>query len=143
MNAHDDEQTELLRQIWNQIKQLDRNLGHKIDQTNERLDQTNERLDQTREELGARIDQVRVDLSARIDQTNERIDQTNERLDQTIERLDHTNLRIDDLALDVRALRAATQVGFETLARGGARQDERIEELRTRIERVESHVGLR
>ena len=81
MNSNDSEQTELLRNIWQEMKALGHNLGSRIDQTNSRLDQTNERLDQT----------------------NERLDQTNERLDQGFEtlgrRIDELGERIDNVLL--------------------------------------------
>jgi hypothetical protein len=65
-----DDQTEILRAIWNELKALkatfDRriealgiDLGSRIDQTNERLDQTNERLEAVRIELRAEDDALR------------------------------------------------------------------------------------
>lgn len=60
------EQTEILRGIWQSIKDLGTNLGGRIDQTNVRLDQTN----------------------ARLDQTNSCLDHDNARLDGALERLD-------------------------------------------------------
>ena len=87
MDPRNDEQTELLRWIWNEIKELGRNLGSRIDQTNAKLEQT------------------RNELSARIHQTNERIDQTNERLEELRDELStritqseiHTATAITDL----------------------------------------------
>ena len=104
MNGDNPEHTELLRNIWNQIKQLDRNLNGKIDATNERLDAMNR-------DLGTRIDA--------------------------------TNARLDDVKLELGALRGATHAGFELLARADGRRDRDVEELRSRLERVEAHVGLR
>lgn len=46
-NGGSDEQVEILRAIWNEMKAL----NARIDKTNERLDKTNERLDAVREEL--------------------------------------------------------------------------------------------
>jgi predicted nucleic acid-binding Zn-ribbon protein len=50
-----DEQVEVLRLIWNEMKAL--NSG--VDQTNERLDKTNERLDAVRVELKDELDALR------------------------------------------------------------------------------------
>ena len=50
-----DEQVEVLRLIWNEMKAL--NSG--VDQTNERLDKTNERLDAVRVELKDERDALR------------------------------------------------------------------------------------
>lgn len=57
------EQTQLLRNIWNEMKTLGSTLGGRIDQTNQRLDQTNQRLDQ-----------MRVELKSEIAQTNSRLE---------------------------------------------------------------------
>ena len=73
MNGQDREQTELLRQIWNEMKALGSGLNRRIDklseelrgeigQTNQRLDQTNQRLDQTNQRLGA-VEGVLRDLA--------------------------------------------------------------------------------
>jgi phage shock protein A len=76
MDPRNDEQTELLRGIWNEMKELGKNLGSRIDQTNTKLDQTNSRLDQTRDELrreirqtNVRLEQLRDELSTRITQS--------------------------------------------------------------------------
>ena len=73
-----------------------RDLGMRIDATNERIDglktdlvvridrvnaDLGARIDRVNADLGARIDRVSTDLGARIDRTNERIDRTNERID--------------------------------------------------------------
>jgi hypothetical protein len=59
MNPGSDEQTELLRNIWNEMKALGQNLGGRIDQTNTRLDQTNVRLDR----LESEVKDLRLDLN--------------------------------------------------------------------------------
>lgn len=61
MDPNDREQTELLRNIWNEMKALGENLGGRIDKTNERLDKTNERL----ESLETRVDGRLAALEAR------------------------------------------------------------------------------
>lgn len=89
------------------IRELGRNLGGRIDQTNERLDQTNERLDQTNERLG------RLENGfARVEGAIEELRRTDERLG---ERIDRTNDRIDVLA-------QATALGF-------ARMETRLDEI--------------
>src|SRR5438552_2909687 len=62
MDPQSEQQTELLRLIWNEMKALGTNLGGRID------------------ELGRT-------LGARIDATNGRLDDTNARLDETNTRL--------------------------------------------------------
>ena len=70
METGNNEQTELLRAIWNEMKALGKNLGSRIDGLGARIDETNERLDKMGRDLGSRIDQTNV-------------------------RLDHANLRLD------------------------------------------------
>ena len=67
-------------QVNNHIPTQIRELGEKIDRTNQRLDQTNQRLEQ-------KIDQTNQRLGQKIDQTNQRLDQTNQRLDRLFEML--------------------------------------------------------
>ncbi|MCC6130672.1 MAG: hypothetical protein IT186_12160, partial [Acidobacteria bacterium] len=93
------EQTEILRGIWQSIKDLGQNLGGRIDQTNARLDQTNAGLDR----MNARLDQ----MNARLDQVNTRLDRTNAQLDQTNARLDSAVDRIERLEEQGESLRAA------------------------------------
>lgn len=73
MNGQNQEQTELLRNIWNELKSLGQGLGRRIDQTNERIDQTNERIDDTNRALCGRIDDTNRKLGGRIDDTNRRL----------------------------------------------------------------------
>ena len=87
MDPRNDEQTELLMGIWNEIKELGKNLGS-------RIDQTNAKLEQTRNELSARIDQT----NARIDQTNERLEELRDELSTRITQSEiHTATAITDL----------------------------------------------
>lgn len=69
MNTSDNEQTELLRAIWNEMKALGTNLGGRISETNARLDQTN-----------ARLETVVETMDRRFGETNARLDETNSRL---------------------------------------------------------------
>ena len=73
MNGQNQEQTELLRNIWNELKSLGQSLGRRIDQTNERIDQTNARIDDTNRTLGDRFDETNRTLGGRIDDTNRRL----------------------------------------------------------------------
>jgi hypothetical protein len=117
MDSRNDEQTELLRNIWNQIKDLDRNLSVRIDHTNQEVASLKQEVTDVRLELGARIDGVKQEVA---------------------------QLRgdVQEVKLEAKAGRIASQSTFELLARADARQRSDIEELRDRLERVERHVGL-
>ena len=110
MDSSDNEQTELLRNIWNQIKQLDRSLGQRIDATNERLDATNERIDAAHRELTAFKEQVTEGLAS-------------------------VRSEIGGVRVEVGGLRTAMHAGFELVARGDAQRDRAIDELRGRLDR--------
>lgn len=58
------EQVEVLRLIWQELKDLGRNLGGRIDETNRRLDETNVRLDNVRTELKGEISGLRTELKS-------------------------------------------------------------------------------
>ncbi len=60
------EQVEVLRLIWQELKDLGRNLGGRIDATNARLDETNARLDNVRIELKGEISGLRTELKEEI-----------------------------------------------------------------------------
>ncbi|MBI5480693.1 MAG: hypothetical protein HY906_17680 [Deltaproteobacteria bacterium] len=79
-----DEQTEILRGIWQELKDLGKNLGDRIDRTNQRLDETRDavraELAETRDALRAELAETRRELSARIDGTNTRLDKVEEAL---------------------------------------------------------------
>ena len=128
MDPNNDEQTEILRNIWNDMKAL----NGRIDQTNARLDRNNETV---KHELGV--------LGGRVDAVGDRVDGVCERLDSLTERVDGISERLDGLTLEVRAVRTATQSGFELFARNDNRRDRDLDELRGRVDRIEEHVGLR
>jgi hypothetical protein len=82
MNPESDEQTAILRNIWQEIKALGESLGGRIDQTNEglaavrtdlgaRIEQTNVRLDLVRTELSTEISAMRTELGARLERVEE------------------------------------------------------------------------
>lgn len=82
MQPDSDEQTAILRNIWQEIKALGQNLGGRVDQTNDglaalrtdlgaRIDQTNVRLDLVRTEVSAEIAAVRTELGARLEKVEE------------------------------------------------------------------------
>jgi hypothetical protein len=147
MNPDNNEQAELLRNLWNQLKDVQSTLRSDIAKVNTdlcaRIDGTNDRIDGT----NARLDKLGADLGARIDATNERIDGTNDRLDKLGAdlgaRINETHTRLDDANLELRGLRAATQGGFELMSRANHRGDQEVDELRARLDRIEDHVGLR
>ncbi len=129
MDPNQNEQTELLRLIWTEMKALGQNLGSRIDGVSERLDSVSERLDAVRTELSERIDSVRIVLSGRIDQTNERLDQTNERLGAVEETLHEL---------------AAQQLMLGRYVKNAAdRHDGAIDELRERVTRIETTLELK
>ncbi len=116
------EQTELLRNIWNEMKAL------------------NGRIDTVRTELSGRLDAVRTDLSERIDQTNARLDQTNVRVDTLRTELKGEMIR---LRTDVTEMRRDIHVlggRIDNLLTGEHRAEHG--ELRQRVERIEKHLGL-
>ncbi len=115
MHGEDSQQTELLRNIWNEMKAVKASLE--------------KQLEATREEIGQRIDQ-----------TNERLDQTNESLDALRRRVTESEMRLatatTELANDVHELS-----GLVRDWRWEHRSDRA--ELRTRVTLIEEHVGLR
>src|SRR5207237_1048436 len=62
------EQVEVLRLIWQEIKDLGKNLGGRIDETNRRLDETKEGLESQigglRREMKAEISELRREMTA-------------------------------------------------------------------------------
>ena len=71
MDPNNNEQTELLRNIWNEMKAQGQTLNTKIENLGAKIDKTNERL----ESLGQ-------DLGTKLDKTNERLDKVEVRLDK-------------------------------------------------------------
>ena len=117
MDPKSDEQTELLRLIWNEMKALGANLGTRIDATNARLDATG------------------ASLGARIDGTNARLDRTIATIDR---RFDETNARLDSVDTVLREL-AGQQVLLGRFVRSVV--DGQIGELRDRLARVEAKLA--
>lgn len=65
MDPRNDEQTELLRHIWQEMKALGSNLGARIDAVREEQQKTNARVDRLCEEqqkTNARLDETNVRL---------------------------------------------------------------------------------
>lgn len=102
------------------IRELGRNLGGRIDQTNERLETGFTRVEDAIEQLKQTDERL-----------GERIDRTNERLERTNERLERTNERIDVLA-------QATSQGF---ARVETRLDEIIRNTGSHYRELGERVG--
>lgn len=63
MDPQDNEQTEILRGIWNEMKALGKNLGSRIDRTNERLEAVRVELGQSIDALGGEVAGLRVEVS--------------------------------------------------------------------------------
>jgi len=112
----DDQQVEILRAIWSEMKAL--NAG--VDQTNARLDQTNARLDQT----NARLEAIRVELRDEIDGLRRRVVESEVRLATAT----------TQLSMDVQALSGLIREWREEHRGDRA-------ELRARIARLEERVG--
>ena len=105
------EQTQLLRNIWNEMKTLGSTLGGRIDQTNQRLDVTNARL----ESVDARLSHVEIRL---------------ESVDTRLERVEGS---LRDLADQQLILTRVVKNVVD-------RQDEAIDDLRVRVTRIESKL---
>lgn len=121
MDEKNDEQTELLRLIWVEMKALGANLGTRIEATNNRIDATNA-------SLGARIDAMSANLGARIEATNSRLDVATEKIDS----------RLGAVEGVLREL-AAQQLMLGRFVRSVVDVD--IIELRDRIARVEAKLA--
>lgn len=76
MNAENNEQTEMLRAIWNEMKAMNANLGGRIDSLAGRFGSLEGRVDA----LGPKLDQMSLDLTTRLDEVNVRLDKTDARL---------------------------------------------------------------
>jgi outer membrane murein-binding lipoprotein Lpp len=116
------ETNKILRAMWNENKLL-----------NQKIDRVAQEVADTRRDLGARIDGVQQEVAGVRQDLGARIDGVKHDL----------GARIDDVSVEVRAVRNATQSGFELLARADARRDRELAEVRERLDRVEQHVGLR
>ncbi len=118
MTSSNDQQTEILRLIWQEIKALKSSFET--------------RLDATREELSSRLDATREELSSRIDETNERLDAQHRRTTESEMRLATATTQ---LAGDVQGLTGIIQQW---------REDHRTdrETLARRVTRLEKHTGL-
>ncbi|HEY3355801.1 MAG TPA: hypothetical protein VGQ83_21290 [Polyangia bacterium] len=126
MDPASHEQTELLRNIWNEMKALGQNLGGRIDQTNARLDQTNAGLEDVRTELGGRIDA----LGGRLDGLERTVAEGQLRVSQELGELAGAVRGVTDL-LRERAAKAARLKRCE-----GA-----ISSLKLRVKRLERTTG--
>lgn len=105
------EQTEILRGIWQSIKDLGQNLGGRIDQTNARLDQTNARLDSAVDRI-ERLEEQGESLRAAFTQMEMRLAaELVEVRGQLITLIDHLkahqadSARLNDCEVDIRDLK--------------------------------------
>jgi predicted nucleic acid-binding Zn-ribbon protein len=133
MNQENNEQTELLRNIWNEIKSVNQNLSSRIDQTNERLDLMNK-------ELRGEIASSKIDLGRRIDQTNERLDSVRSEL---ITRMTESEIRLatatNELALNVRSLSGIISEWRKEHRASTEQISQRVTRLEEWREQVETH----
>jgi len=125
MDAHNDEQTEILRGMWKDMVEANKSLNAKIDQTNATLSQMNASLSQRIDQTNATLSQMNASLSQRIDQTNSTLSafmqQTHENFGRVHRNFDKVNTRLEQRDLG----------------------STRVDDLDARLTRVETHVGLR
>lgn len=116
-----DEQVEILRAIWNEMK----GLNARVDKTNERLDGTNERLEATKDELVREMSGLRTELKSEIDVLRKNVVEVELRLATAV----------TELSTDVRELSGLIH---------GWREEHREDraDVRSRVERIEKHLGL-
>ena len=125
MDENSLEQTQLLRNIWQEMEELGTSLGGRIDQTNSRLDQTNSRLDQTNSRL-ERVENRLVRVEGRL-----------ETIDGHLESMDGRLVRVEGSLRDL----ADQQLILTRVVKNVVdRQDEAIEDLRHRVTRIESKL---
>ncbi len=130
MDPSNNEQTELLRLIWNEMKALGQNLGGRIDETNARLDQTNQRIDSTNQ----RIDAMHRELKSEIQETNQRLGSVEMRLESLETRVGSVEETLHELA--------AQQLILGRFVRNASEREGRaIDELRERVVRVEMELA--
>ncbi len=124
-----DQQVEILRLIWNEVKATKVSLETRLETG----------LRTTREELCARIDQTREELGARIDGLGASIEQVNETVDAQGRRITESEMRLatatTELARDVHELSGLLREW---------RQEHRVDHkgLKRRVENLEDHAGL-
>ncbi len=96
-------------------------------------DLTVEILREIRDEIrttNTRLDRTREDLAARIDQTNARLDQTNARLD-----------RLDEAMLDLAQQQRFVVRYVKTIAERPVPRVEEVDDLRRRVESLETRMA--
>jgi chromosome segregation ATPase len=137
-----DEQVEILRAIWNEMKSLNGRVNttnSRLDETNSRLDETNSRLEETnsrlydlRDELKAEIGALRVETKAEIRELRAELNVVHNR---SVDRDLRLATSLAELSRDVREL---------TLLVHDWRDEHRLDrhELRERVARLERHTGL-
>ena len=123
-----DEQVELLRGIWNEMKAL-----------NGRIEKTNDGLAELRGEVRTGLAEVRAEIGELRTEVRTDLTELRDRIDATHSRSVHRDMRlagsISQLALDVRDLTLVIHEWHDDQRLG----DERLE---GRVERIERHLGL-
>jgi chaperonin cofactor prefoldin len=102
MDATNDEQTEILKNIWQQMVAMNR----RIDTTNTRLDAMNENLSNKIETLTGRVDT----LTTRVDTLTGRVDAMSDRMQDNFSRIQRNFERYADL--DSRLVRVEQHIGL-------------------------------
>jgi chromosome segregation ATPase len=118
-----DEQVELLRAIWNEMKAL----NGRVDKTNTRLDDTHTRL---------------ADTSTRLDGTNERLGETNARLDglRSELRAEIGGLR-GELKAEIGGLRGELKAEIGAVRRDVASMHEELARVHSRSLERDKHLA--
>src|SRR5262245_19805018 len=135
----DSEQVEVLRLIWQELKDLGQNLGGRIDETNRRIDETNRRLESEitllRRELRAEIAELRRELKEENAELRRELKEENAELRRSMVESDmRLATEVTALAQDVRTL--LTQI-VESRVDG-----QRIWACEARIEALDRRVSL-
>jgi uncharacterized coiled-coil DUF342 family protein len=150
MDSHDNTQTEMMRQMWQQLVSINNALSAKIDTLSTKVDDV-------RTSLTARIDDTNLTLRAFMRQTHENFDRIDRELMRLDGRIDETNkslsARIDETNATVKDFKQAATENIararylfekvnERLEAFGTGQT-RMDELDDRLTRIETHIGLR
>lgn len=126
--SFNDEQTEILRGMWSELKSL-----------NHRIDGTNDRLDRTRVDLAAEISTLRSELKGEIGTLRAEL---RDEIASVRDYADETRKRV--IESEMRLATAVTSLSHDVQELSGALRKSRVDpaDLRTRLERLEDHTGI-
>lgn len=127
-----EEQVEILRAIWNEVKAL----NGRVNTTNSRLEETNTRLDEMRVDLRGEIVGLRTELRTEMGELRRELRADIDAVDRrSVDRDMRLGSALNELSRDVREL---TSIVHDW------RDEHRLdrEDLRERVARLERHAGL-